>query len=192
MKTHGLLGSMTLALLVACGAGAGGGGPIDQSGDPRPKTGGGGVAYSGGAWGDAAAAPVASGACTSGRTWTSGNQGSPSMHPGHACLTCHSQNSGPVFAIAGTVYPTSHEPDDCDGAALVQVVVTDANGATATATTNDAGNFHIATLLTPPFQVKLVNGSKERAMAVHTPSGDCNSCHTESGASGAPGRLLAP
>src|SRR6185369_17553767 len=60
-----------------------------------------------------AAAPT----CTSGMTWTRGDHGSSVMNPGRACLACHAANHGPAFTIAGTVYPTGHEPDLCDGAA---------------------------------------------------------------------------
>jgi hypothetical protein len=114
------------------------------------------------------------------------------MHPGRACLSCHTASGGPSFSVAGTVYPASHDEDDCNGVAGVQIVLTDANGQTETLTSNAAGNFHLASPLAAPLSVKLVNGGKERVMTAHAPSGDCNSCHTQAGASGAPGRLLAP
>ena len=64
--------------------------------------------------------------CTSNKKWTGGDNGSSSMRPGGACVTCHKlggKASGKGFDIAGTVYPTAHEPDDYDawnGAPLVQ------------------------------------------------------------------------
>ena len=46
--------------------------------------------------------------CTSGRTWRGGNEGSPEMNPGMACIQCHAaSDEGPRFSIAGTVYPTA-------------------------------------------------------------------------------------
>ena len=43
-------------------------------------------------------------------------EGDERMRPGHACIACHQANDGPDFAIAGTVYATAHEPDNCNGA----------------------------------------------------------------------------
>jgi uncharacterized membrane protein len=37
------------------------------------------------------------------------------MHPGGACITCHTIKGGPAFKVAGTVFPTLHEPNDCNG-----------------------------------------------------------------------------
>src|SRR6476661_7108614 len=48
--------------------------------------------------------------CTSGHTWGGGEE-SGSMDPGVACIQCHARSrEAPRFAIAGTVYPTGHEP----------------------------------------------------------------------------------
>jgi hypothetical protein len=55
--------------------------------------------------------------CTSGKTWTLGDRGSSLMHPGDTCITCHTANGGPDFTIAGTVFPSGHEPTNCNGAA---------------------------------------------------------------------------
>ena len=63
-----------------------------------------------------AGAPVV--VCTSGTTWAGGDHGSAVMHPGEACIACHTTDHGPKFAAAGTVFPTSHEPDDCNGSNL--------------------------------------------------------------------------
>ena len=57
-------------------------------------------------------------ACTSGKMWTGGTDGSGSMQPGvYACINCHKSSGGeaPQFKIAGTLYPTAHEPDQCNG-----------------------------------------------------------------------------
>jgi len=132
--------------------------------------------------------------CTSGRTWPFGNLGSPLMHPGQACIACHATNPGPDFAIAGTVYPTAHEPDNCNGSGNsgASVVITDANGNTTTLTVNAAGNFSSQASIAKPYRAKVVVGNRERAMSVAQTSGDCNGCHTQSGASSAPGRILLP
>lgn len=131
--------------------------------------------------------------CTSGATWTRGDRGSASMHPGAACIACHKTERGPTFTIAGTVYPSGHEPDDCNGVAGgASVVVTDANGKVATLTVNAAGNFYSSTALTPPYSAKVVKGGVERAMVATQQSGDCNSCHTLDGTNNAPGRIVSP
>ena len=99
---------------------------------------------------------------------------------------------GPAYTLAGTVYPTAHEPDDCDGVGGLTVVVTDANGVVTNVTVNQAGNFSSRAKIAAPFHVKVTNGTKERAMAGSLTAGDCNSCHTLAGANGAPGRVMAP
>ena len=131
--------------------------------------------------------------CTSNKTWNNGNEGSSVMRPGGACITCHTMRGGPAYTVAGTVYPTAHEPNDCDGVnGGVTVVVTDANGAVTNIAVNSVGNFNSRANIVAPFHVKLVNGAKVRAMAGALTAGDCNSCHTVAGANGAPGRLMAP
>ena len=138
-----------------------------------------------------AAAPI----CTSGVTWTRGNHGSAVMNPGRACIACHAANDGPPFTIAGTVYPTGHEPDLCDGAADakdVSVTITGADGLTITLTPNEAGNFYSATRLKLPLQATITDQGRARTMAVGQSSGDCNGCHTQAGDSGAPGRIVLP
>jgi len=39
---------------------------------------------------------------------------------------------------------------------------------------------------------RVVRGDQERVMLSPQMDGDCNSCHTENGANGAPGRIVAP
>ncbi len=131
--------------------------------------------------------------CTSGATWPGGNQGSPRMRPGGACITCHSMQGGPGFAVAGTVYPTAHEPNDCNGVnGAVTVEVTDAKGVVTSIAVNDVGNFRLLDAVAAPFHVKVKRGTKERAMAGALTAGDCNTCHTQAGMNGAPGRVVAP
>jgi hypothetical protein len=144
----------------------------------------------------AAPAPVANtpAVCTSKKTWTRGDHGSSSMHPGGACITCHTADNGPSYTIAGTLYPTAHEPDDCNGYGTgdTKISVTDATGRTITVTPNSAGNFYSRSSLKPPFKVQVVAGANVRAMNGTVTTGDCNSCHTEAGAQSAPGRIMVP
>ena len=135
--------------------------------------------------------------CTSGTTWTGGNEGSRNMNPGMACNGCHASSGGeaPIFSIAGTVYPTVHEPDLCNGAGPssgAQIVITGADGRTLTLSSNAAGNFYSETAVKAPYSAKVVTAAGTRAMAATQTSGDCNGCHTQSGANSAPGRIMLP
>lgn len=132
--------------------------------------------------------------CTSNTTWNQGNQGSSRMRPGGACITCHTMRGGPAYTVAGTVYPTAHEPNDCNGTnnAAMTVIVTDKNGVITNIPVNTAGNFFSRAAVAPPFFVKVSNGTKTRAMAGALTAGDCNTCHTLAGVNGAPGRVMAP
>ena len=132
--------------------------------------------------------------CTSGKTWTAGDEG-PTMHPGAACNACHQQNDGPNLRIAGTVYPTLHEPNDCYGSApppRLTVVITDSRNQTVRIAVNEVGNFSTRQRVRPPFKAVVTDGTKTRAMNGSVTSGDCNSCHTTAGLNGAPGRIMAP
>jgi hypothetical protein len=120
------------------------------------------------------------------------------MEPGQACISCHTATRGeaPIFAIAGTLYPTGHEPNNCNGAngtSGAHVVVSGSNGTSITLMPNAAGNFYSSTFLSGPYAAKVVNGSGvERVMVSTTSTGDCNSCHTQIGANSAPGRITLP
>ncbi|MCY1054527.1 hypothetical protein [Nannocystis sp. SCPEA4] len=138
--------------------------------------------------------------CSSREYWEEEeDEGSPQMNPGEACITCHTtQDDAPTFLIAGTVYPTAHEPNDCfrsPPATDAEVVITDAMNQMFVLPVNQAGNFFLededATLVLP-FTAKVVLGDEERAMGTPQSVGDCNSCHTQAGANGAPGRILVP
>ncbi len=136
--------------------------------------------------------------CTSGTMWTEGDHGSALMHPGEACIACHTVDHGPTFAAAGTVFPTLHEPDNCDGANLSGMAVidiVDSKGVETKIPVDSVGNFHAyadQVTITPPFSAAVVEGTKSRAMTEHQTTGDCNGCHTVEGASGAPGRIMEP
>jgi hypothetical protein len=134
--------------------------------------------------------------CTSGTTWTGGNNGSSVMNPGRACVACHrNEDDAPLFAIAGTLYPTGHEPNLCNGANGTngaRVVIVDAANRTITLTPNAAGNFMYSGALSTPFHAKVTYQGRERIMNAGQTTGDCNSCHTQDGANGAPGRITLP
>jgi len=130
------------------------------------------------------------------------------MHPGGACIDCHLNpwahglhSQGPATALAGTVYGSGHETDDCfgiDGSiTLVTVEVTDANGAFFPMVVGQTGNFVRAAVgpsasVAYPLHALVRAGDRVRPMKGAIPHGDCNACHTVLGANGAPGRIVAP
>lgn len=158
---------------------------ITDGGAPMPTDGG--IKVDGGGDG---------GTCTSGKFWTQGDNGSQLMHPGAACNACHQQKGGPNLRFAGTVFPSLHEPNDCNGSApppALQVIVTDSRNKTVTMQVNAAGNFMSTTKgLRAPYKARVTDGTKTRAMNGSVTSGDCNSCHSQAGTKNAPGRILAP
>jgi hypothetical protein len=145
---------------------------------------------------------LASSQCSSGMIRSINESESPEMGPGHACISCHDDSNiasgeqdAPLFAFAGTVYPTAHEPTDCIGSGTqgAQVELTDANGNLFTQLVNAAGNFSD----TPPgfaypYTARVRFQGRERAMLEAQAIGDCNLCHSERGDIGAPGRILLP
>jgi hypothetical protein len=176
--------------------GGDGASPVD-SGAPPPRDGA--TLFDAGLGYDAAefnTPPV----CTSGVTWTGGNTKSVNMQPGSACRTCHvvgGQASGKSMDIAGTVYPTGHEPDDCNGIGGANVIITDVNGTEHSLAVNAVGNFYNMDLfgiaaIPKPYTARVEAGGRTRAMLSAETDGTCNSCHTEQGASGAPGRIKLP
>lgn len=142
--------------------------------------------------------------CSTGTNWLGGNAESPDMRPGGECIQCHIDmaegpfDGPPVFTLAGTVYETGHEPNDCNGGTSASgggaatVVVTDATGATVTMAVNAAGNFFTEDAVTFPITAVVRYDGRERAMVTPVDSGDCNHCHTDMGAEMAPGRIALP
>jgi len=143
----------------------------------------------------ASAARRANGACVSGSSWHGGENSA--MRPGEDCIHCHAIDEGPDFAVAGTIFTNYDEPNDCDGAGGMTIVVTDATAHDYTLHSNAAGNFYLlasqASSLTWPITVTVqdANGTV-RAMEEPQSSGACNHCHTSAGAEGAPGRVITP
>ena len=146
-----------------------------------------GAGASGGATGDPLSAAAT---CTSESMWTRGENAQ--MRPGEDCIGCHTENGGPRFTIAGTVYPTGHEPDDCEGASGASIVIVDAQDHEYRLTTNSAGNFYLEQTIALPYRAHVVGPKGERFMVAPQSSGDCNSCHTQKGENSAPGRITLP
>jgi hypothetical protein len=176
-------------------------GAVDASLDSGASDAGGALTDAGDAAADAGNPYDTPSTCTSDRHWTGGDTRSELMHPGGTCINCHTTGvglfnlqHGPSFTLAGTLFPSAHEPDDCNGAAGsgVSIVVKGANGQMVTMTPNTVGNFHSATRVTMPYTVEVHYQGRVRAMTTPQSTGDCNSCHTERGTSGAPGRIMLP
>jgi hypothetical protein len=111
-----------------------------------------------------------------------GGSNNAEMRPGENCLACHS------FSVAGTVFPTATSAANA-GLDGVSVIITDANGAETTLTTNAVGNFYTGAALAQPLRsVRVVHGGATAAM-VGTPTGACSTCHALPPSSGAPGRV---
>ncbi len=126
---------------------------------------------------------------------TETTRGSPDMNPGRACIACHTTNRGPALTIGGTVYPTAHEPDLCNGANGTngaRVIIVGADGQTLTLTPGASGNFNSRTRVMAPYRARVTYMGRERAMTATQTSGDCNACHTQNGTNSAPGRILLP
>ncbi|HEY1956754.1 MAG TPA: hypothetical protein VGH28_14140 [Polyangiaceae bacterium] len=134
--------------------------------------------------------------CTDGQgTLFEGNN----MRPGESCIVSGCHLTTRPFHIMGTVYPTAHEPNDCNGTKVtgVQVILTDSQNKTVTMIPNFVGNFwsQSGVTITPPYTVRVTYQGRERDMTglVTAPTdGNCNNCHTQDGAQGAPGRILLP
>jgi mono/diheme cytochrome c family protein len=143
---------------------------------------------------------VAPSVCSSGVNAPPESFGTELMKPGNACIACHTKvlatgagdPSRMQFELAGTVYKTLHEPNDCNGMAGTKVLIVDATGTTFTLPVNAAGNFKRYTQFQRPYTAMVIRGNKIRKMNTPQTDGDCNGCHTERGENGAPGRIMAP
>ena len=135
-------------------------------------------------------------ACSSNLTWVFGDSAGEFMNPGRACDACHMTKGpkAPILSIAGTVYPTGHEPDLCISSTVgaASIEITDKNGQVTTLKPNLSGNFSSKVAIALPYTAKLTFNGQERVMLAAQSSGDCNSCHTQDGINGAPGRIRLP
>lgn len=135
--------------------------------------------------------------CPSGKHYTKGK--GMTMEPGNACIQCHAKGEGPFppQTIAGTVYPNLIANNRCNGITLadgvVTVEITDANNKVIKMSTNAVGNFASSSAFKPPYTARIYddNGNERKMNGAQT-SGDCNTCHTPTGANKAPGRIVAP
>lgn len=104
----------------------------------------------------------------------------PNHRPGQPCRVCHGGQgpASPEFSIAGTVYAKRGKPQPQRG---VEVVVTDANGVTKTAVSNDVGNFYIPIdAWSPTFPVTVELNASGTVKPMITPigrNGGCGFCH---------------
>ena len=118
------------------------------------------------------------------------------MKPGEACVSCHasSQGEAPMLTIGGTVYPTAHEPNDCQGVNVTgaTVVITDTNGKVTSLSVDSVGNFQSSSAIATPYTATVSYGGNTLSMVTPQTSGDCNSCHDVTGENGAPGRIMLP
>ncbi len=115
------------------------------------------------------------------------------MAPGGDCNGCHGrEGEGPIYTIAGTVMGALDDAERCAGPAGVTVEITDANGQVIELTTNSVGNFTYRGELATPYTARVLRDGVINAMATPQIEGSCGSCHTETGASSAPGRITAP
>lgn len=127
--------------------------------------------------------------CQSGLKWTSGDKKSTKMYPGRDCNECHERKGGPVYGLAGTVYSSQTQLDDCFGTDGAIVELHDSSGGGVALTANAAGNFWASrkkSKLVMPYTVTVKHGG--RALVGRTEHTDvhCAGCHTESN------RVLAP
>jgi hypothetical protein len=134
--------------------------------------------------------------CVSGKQWVGGTRKSPLMRPGSNCMTCHGVTTGaPTFLFAGTVYTSLHEPNDCTGLANAKVRVTDNDGISYDAVTNEVGNFYVyadgGVLATPYRATIFAPDGGIQGMVSPQEDHACNGCHNAVGSpNSAPGRLL--
>lgn len=131
--------------------------------------------------------------CPSGKMWLGGQN--PNMRPGEDCIACHKLQGAPTFAVAGTVYPSKHAVDDCNGAKGITVEITGADGVVTKLTTNAVGSFYLTkgqSKVKAPYTALVRSGDNVREMLAEQTNGSCNSCHTQDGDKDAPGRIQAP
>jgi hypothetical protein len=144
---------------------------------------------------DASAPPINT--CSSKSAWTGGLQGSVDMTPGRPCIACHlTTPRSPQYTVAGTVYTSLHDPDDCNGSDGIAVAIAfmDDRGAELgqRLQINRVGNFFTSRAMPVSYRVKIIAAGIERVMQAPVTNGDCNVCHTAPGTQGASGRVVKP
>ncbi|MFO0751499.1 MAG: hypothetical protein U1F43_38410 [Myxococcota bacterium] len=107
-------------------------GDLDDDAPTGPPVPGGDIGWSAPSAGFATTRPdwAEAGTCASGQWWQySGDHESTHMHPGRACIECHTRESAPAFRFAGTVFADVADADECRGVAGVDVTILRADGA---------------------------------------------------------------
>jgi len=138
------------------------------------------------------------GGCPSNTFWTRGTAAAAAMEPGLACIECHAtQAPDLVYDFMGTVFPGYRTEALCFASPPqgVTVELVDKNGAVAaTLTPNASGNFFTGrnSGVQVPYTARVRFDGGVSEMLTPQTSGDCNSCHTAAGLSGAPGRVVWP
>lgn len=138
---------------------------------------------------------VTSTTCGTASWWWGYTLGSENMQPGGACIDCHEGDKGPHFSFAGTVMADYNDADECRGIPGVTVDIIDADGRVAlTMVSNGAGNFYSESSapVAMPYTARLTLNGRTREMDEPVDRGDCNACHTSTGAEDAPGRIILP
>jgi len=114
------------------------------------------------------------------------------MRPGGNCISCHQQEGGPHYKVAGTVMGDYVDDDDCEGIDGVVVELTGADGEVITLDTNEVGNFFYEGKLATPYTARVLDGDAELVMEAAQNDGNCMNCHSSLGAAGSPGRIVIP
>ncbi len=148
--------------------------------------------------------------CVSNSLWQYGNAGSAGMNPGLACRACHlgqnfnGQNpqgiskTSRAYYFIGTVFADAHARNLCISPppAGAKIEILDKNGTVvSTLTPNAYGNFFSSstgTTIALPYTARVTANGKSARMLTPQTSGDCNTCHTDQGLQGAPGRIYWP
>lgn len=138
--------------------------------------------------------------CSSNVYWLLGTLKSPDMNPGTACKTCHLFFATfKTYAFMGTVYPQAHERDLCaaypTGEVKVEIVDKAGKVALTLKPSQLSGNFSSGSIFNPvamPYTARVVSPNGVREMRTPQTNGDCNACHTATGANGAAGRITWP
>jgi hypothetical protein len=117
----------------------------------------------------------------------------PLHRPGQPCTLCHDGAFGSpsAFSMAGTVFTGGNSLEPSVGAT---VTLESADGTTATATTNAAGNFYLTPdVYTPKYPVHMTSitlGSVSVTMHSHIGwSGSCAGCHVDPAGPDSPGHV---
>jgi hypothetical protein len=127
-----------------------------------------------------------------------GHRNGPLHRAGQPCLVCHDGRgtAHAEFTVAGTVY-RSH--DVVTGVQNAEVTITDTNGASITALTNEVGNFYLThDQFEPTYPVRIsvaytgpVTGARVITPMVTTigRNGSCASCHFDPENTNTPGHV---